>query len=43
MEDASLFEEGTESVDVSMFDRSEREDAREREDETSRVHLSDSD
>jgi len=42
VEDASLFEEGTESVDVSLFDRTER-DAREIEEEMTRVHLSDSD
>jgi len=42
LEDASLFEEGVESVDVTMFDRTERG----REDEEVKpdgVHLSDSD
>jgi hypothetical protein len=41
LEDASLFEEGTESVDITMFDRTEREE-QEREN-TGGVHLSDSD
>ncbi|KAG8756182.1 hypothetical protein FRC14_003298 [Serendipita sp. 396] len=41
LEDAALFEEGTESVDVSMFDRTER--GQTAEEEGSGLHLSDSD
>ncbi|CAG8683351.1 16545_t:CDS:2, partial [Acaulospora colombiana] len=41
LEDASLFEEGTESVDITMYDRTER-DEKEQEN-AGGVHLSDSD
>ncbi|PVF95956.1 RWD-domain-containing protein [Serendipita vermifera] len=40
LEDASLFEEGTESVDITKYDRTEREEEQEN---TGGVHLSDSD
>jgi hypothetical protein len=42
LEDASLFEEGVESVDVTMFDRTER-DREDEEAKTGGIHLSDSD